>query len=165
MLDEFAKTFKAVNDFVATLIDPRTYLGDISPDEFGEFYADVANCFFRISTLNAETYAKIIADMQRGDAESALNTYLNYISKMEDTFAELMDNAVVAAYINYLNRIYLRSLLLIQNINNALFHSMGLATRRDIIALSEAYVDLKGDIKRETRRILSEIRKIKEGSK
>lgn len=165
MLDEMAKTFKAVNDFIKTLFDPTTYLGDISPKEFGEFYNDTANCFFKIYSLNAETYMKMVAESQRGDTEAVLNTYLDYISKLEDTFAELMDNAVVAAYVNLLNKIYLRSLLLIQNLNNAFFHSMGLATRKDIVALSEAYVDLKGDIKRETRKILKEIKKLQEGSK
>ncbi len=165
MLDEIAKTFKAVNDFMKTLLDPTTYLGDVTLKEFGELYNDIANCFFKISSLNAETYLKAITEMQRGDAESLLNLYLNYISNLEDIFADLMDNPVMAAYINILNKIYLRSLLLIQNLNNAFFHSMGLATRKDIVALSEAYVDLKGDIKRETRRILREIKKLQEGSK
>uniref|UniRef100_A0A7C3UI72 Poly(3-hydroxyalkanoate) polymerase subunit PhaE n=1 Tax=Geoglobus ahangari TaxID=113653 RepID=A0A7C3UI72_9EURY len=165
MLNEIAKTFEAVNDFIRTLFDPTTYLGDLSPKEFEEFYNDIVNCFFKVSFLNAETYLKAITEMQRGDTESILNLYLNYISNLEDIFADLMDNPVIAAYLSQLNKLYLRSLHFIQNLNNAFFHSIGLATRKDIVALSEAYVDLKGDIKRETRRILREIKKLQEGSK
>jgi len=165
MLDEMAKTFKVVNDFMKTLLDPTTYLGEITPEEFKEFYNDIANCFVKISFLNAETYLKAVAEMQRGDAESILNMYLNYISNLEDIFADLMDNPIMAAYINLLNKVYLRYLLLIQNVNNAFLHAMGLATRKDVVALSEAYVDIKGDIKRESRKILEEIKKLREGSK
>ncbi len=165
MIDEMLKTFKALNEFTMTLLDPNTYFRDVKPEEFQKFLIDFANGVAQIYRLSFETSLRIMAELPKGDPEVMLNIYLNYISQMEDIFAEMSDNDVIAAYINALNKAYLRYLMLIQNLNNAALHSLGLASRKDIIALAEAYVDLKGDIKRESRRLLKEIRKMRDEMK
>ncbi len=162
MLDEIFKTFKAINEFTLTLLDPNTYFRDIKPEDFQKFMFDFANGFLKIYQLNIETFFKIMQEMPKGDAEAMLNIYLAYLNKIEDLFAEMSDNDVMAAYINALNKAYLRYLRFIQTLNTSVLHNLGLASRKDIIALAEAYVDLKGDIKRESRRILREIKNLKE---
>ncbi|MEM4524689.1 MAG: hypothetical protein QXF29_06305, partial [Archaeoglobaceae archaeon] len=77
-------------------------------------------------------------------------------------YAEYMNNAVVSAIVNAINKAYLRGLQNIQNFMSTILHSMGMVSRKDIIALSEAYVDLKGDIKKEARKIREEIKILRE---
>ncbi len=160
--EEMVKTIKAMNDLVQTLFDPRTYFGKLEPDEIREFLSDLAKGYLEISQLNMETYFKILSELPKGDAEEILKIYLGYISKLEDIFAKMSDNPVYSAYVNAINKMYVRTLRTIQNFNSAVLHSLGFVSRRDVVALSEAYVDLKGDINRESRRILEEVKALRQ---
>ena len=160
--DEMQKYLETLSEFTQVMLDFRTYFGDLDPSEIADFFEILTRAYYKLLQLNAETYFKLISQLPKGDVEEFLKIYLEYIPKLEDIFAEISDNPVYSAYVNVLNRFYLKYLKSIQNFNSAILHSLGLVSRRDIIALSEAYVDLKGDIKRETRRILREVRELKE---
>lgn len=161
MVNEFLETYKRILEFWIKLSNPRTYLQNITHEELLDFTFKLTSGVFKIWQINAEYLAKIYQKMMEGDPEEILKTQLDYISKLEDVVAETADSPVYSAYVNALNRAYINQLLLLQEFSNALFHSVGLPTRKDIVALSEAYVDLKGDIKREVREIKKELREVK----
>lgn len=162
MLEEFEKTFKAFNDFVKKLLDPKTYLGEITDEEIKSSISQITDCYIKMSNLNYEYSIKIFQKLMVADLDGFLESILEYLSSLEDRVAEMINNPLCAAVVNALNRSYINYMTFIQNLNSAMLHSLGLVSRKDIVALSEAYVDLKGDIKRESRKILQEIEKIRE---
>ncbi|MCS7122237.1 MAG: hypothetical protein NZ895_06540 [Archaeoglobaceae archaeon] len=143
-------------------MDPKTYLGEITDDEIKQSIAQITNGYFKILTLNYEYSIKIWQKLMIADLDGFLDTYLEYLSNLEDRVAEMVNTPLYAATVNAINRAYMNYLSLIQNMNSAVLHSLGLVSRKDVVALSEAYVDLKGDIKRESRKVLQEIAKLKE---
>jgi hypothetical protein len=161
MMEELFKTGRTFQELYLKLLDPKTYLGELTQDEINESLSKFTEGFFRIFQLNFEYWMKAMEKIMAGDADGALEVYLQYISALEDTAAEMADSPLYSAFINAFNTSYLRSLISLQNLNSAFLHNLGLVSRRDVIALAEAYVDLKGDIKRETRMIRREIEELK----
>ncbi|MEM3179107.1 MAG: hypothetical protein QXW81_04125, partial [Archaeoglobaceae archaeon] len=100
--------------------------------------------------------------LAKRDSEEVIKAFTRAMERFEVLYAEYMDNPVVSAIINSINSAYMRTLMNLQSFMSAVLHSMGMVSRKDIIALSEAYVDLKGDIKKESRKIREEIRVLKE---
>jgi len=161
MLDEIFLTSRKFFEFWLKAADPRTYLKDVTQEELMEFGSKLMNYSLNFWQISSEYMAKMYSALIRGDAEEILNVQLEYLSKLEDAVAELANTAVYSAYVNAINRAYMNQLILMQEFSNALFHSLGIPTRKDIVALSEAYVDLKGDIKREMREIKGELAEMK----
>jgi len=162
MLNEFLKTYEKAAEFWLKLADPRTYLRGVKPEELREFSFNATAGFLKLWQISIEYSTKIFQAMLRGDPDEILNTQLEYISRVEDVIAEIADNPVYSAYVNAINKAYLSQVLAMQEFSNAVFHSLGLPTRKDIVALAEAYVDLKGDIKRDVRNLRKELKEIKE---
>ncbi|MDI9646163.1 MAG: hypothetical protein QFX40_05655 [Archaeoglobales archaeon] len=161
MMEDIFKTFKTFEEFLMKLIDPKTYLGELSEEEIKDSIEKYYSGIFSIFQLNFDYSTKIWQKIFAGDVENVLATYLEYLSKLEDVVNKMSDNVLYSAYINALNSNYLRFLTTLQNINGAILHNLGLVSRKDIVALAEAYVDLKGDIKKETRVVRKDIAEIK----
>jgi N-methylhydantoinase B/oxoprolinase/acetone carboxylase alpha subunit len=100
--------------------------------------------------------------LMKGDADAVIVAISRGMERIEAIYSEYMNNAVVSAIVNAVNRVYLRSLQNLQNFTSAILHAMGMVSRKDVIALSEAYVDLKGDIKKESRKIREELKLLRE---
>lgn len=160
--EELFKTAKTFNEFFLTLTDPRTYFKEISEEEFQEFYKNTAKLFFELNKVYWGFLLDLTSATMRRDGEGITRAISDVMIRIEELYAEYMDNPVVSAWVNTINSIYMRSLLNLQNFMSAVLHSLGMVSRRDIIALSEAYVDLKGDIKKESRKVIEEIKLLKE---
>lgn len=160
--EELFKTAKAFNEFLLTLIDPRTYLKEITEQEFEEFYKNSGEMIFELNRACWGFLFELSAALAKRDSEEVFKAVGNAMERFEEIYAKYMNNAVVSALINSVNSAYMRSLLNLQNFTSAMLHALGMVSRKDVIALSEAYVDLKGDIKKESRKILEEVRALKE---
>lgn len=158
---ELEKAVRAYSDFLNKLLSIGTYFRGLTWDELRDSLAVVTLVSAKIWRMSNEYWYRILQRMFAADLDSALDSYLEYLSKLEDAADELANTPLYAAYINMANRLYMSYLTTLQNINNATLHALGLATRKDIVALGEAYVDLKGDLKRETKRIREEIAKLR----
>ncbi|ADC65568.1 hypothetical protein Ferp_1417 [Ferroglobus placidus DSM 10642] len=161
MVEEFWRTYKKLFELYAKLSDPRTYFGELTEEEINESLSKIFNGFAKLGNLNLNYLIELYGNVLKGNPEEVLKTNLDYLEKLEDTIAEIVDNPLYSAYINFVDRVFLNYLITLQNINNAIFHSIGIPTRRDIVALSEAYVDLKGDLKKEFRALKKEIEELK----
>ena len=161
MFEEMLKTFESYLEFLSKVSDPRTYLGGVSNEEIADYSSKLLSATLDAYRISFEYFFRITQKFMEGDLDAALEAYLSYISELEDLSAKAADNAVYAAYVNTLNRVYMYYLIFLQNSINAFLHSIGMVTRRDIVALAEAYVDLKGDIKKETRKILAKIEELR----
>lgn len=160
MYDEFLKTYKRAMEFWLKVTDPRTYLRELTPEEIQESISKYFEGSLKIMKETAEYSVILAGKMMQGDPDEVMKKYLEYISKLEDTVAEMANTPLYSAYINALNRIFLGQLYILQRTNSAILHSLGIPSRDDVVALAEAYVDLKGDIKRESRMIRREIRRL-----
>jgi len=162
LLEEFLKTAKTINEFFITLSDPKTYFKELKEEEIEQFYTNTSKLFFELN----RAYWGLVIDLTQAfikmDAEGVLKAISSGMDRFESIFAEYTNNPVFSAFLNTVNMAYLRSLQNLQTLMSAILHSMGMVSRRDIIALSEAYVDLKGDIKKESRKIREELRLLKE---
>lgn len=160
---ELEETLKAYSDFLNKLFNVSTYFRGLTWDELRDSLAMLLIAFVRAWQLSSEYLYKFSQRMFAADLDGALDTYLEYLSKMEDIAGELANTPLYAAHVNAANRLYMSYLTTIQSINSAILHSLGLVTRKDVVALGEAYVDLKGDLKREAKRIRDEVAKLHEG--
>lgn len=160
--EEFFKTAKAFNEFFLTVTNPRTYFKELSEEEFNEFYKNSVKLIFELNRAYWGFLNELTKAIAKRDSEEIARVIGNTMSRIEELYAEYMDNAVVSAWINAINSAYMRSLLNLQNFTSSILHSLGMVSRKDVIALSEAYVDLKGDIKKESRKIMEEIRALRE---
>ncbi|MEM3139083.1 MAG: hypothetical protein QXU17_02645 [Archaeoglobaceae archaeon] len=160
--EEVFKTAKAFNEFFLTVTNPRTYFKELSEEEFDEFYKNSVRLIFELNKAYWGFLNDLTKAFAKRDAEEIARSIGNAMARIEEIYAEYMDNAVVSAWVNAINSAYMRTLLNLQNFTSAILHSLGMVSRKDVIALSEAYVDLKGDIKKESRKILEEIRVLKE---
>ena len=162
LLEEILKTAKTINEFFITLSDPKTYFKELKEEEIEQFYTNTSKLFFELN----RAYWGLVIDLTQAfikmDAEGVLKAISSGMDRFESIFAEYTNNPVFSAFLNTVNMAYLRSLQNLQTLMSAILHSMGMVSRRDIIALSEAYVDLKGDIKKESRKIREELRLLKE---
>jgi len=162
LLEEILKTAKTINEFFITLSDPKTYFKELKDEEIEQFYTNTSKLFFELN----RAYWGLVIDLTQAfikmDAEGVLKAISGGMDRFESIFAEYTNNPVFSAFLNTVNMAYLRSLQNLQTLMSAILHSMGMVSRRDIIALSEAYVDLKGDIKKESRKIREELRLLKE---
>ena len=162
LLEEILKTAKTINEFFITLSDPKTYFKELKEEEIEQFYTNTSKLFFELN----RAYWGLVIDLTQAfikmDAEGVLKAISGGMDRFESIFAEYTNNPVFSAFLNTVNMAYLRSLQNLQTLMSAILHSMGMVSRRDIIALSEAYVDLKGDIKKESRKIREELRSLKE---
>ena len=162
LLEEILKTAKTINEFFITLSDPKTYFKELKEEEIEQFYTNTSKLFFELN----RAYWGLVIDLTQAfikmDAEGVLKAISGGMDRFESIFAEYTNNPVFSAFLNTVNMAYLRSLQNLQTLMSAILHSMGMVSRRDIIALSEAYVDLKGDIKKESRKIREELRLLKE---
>ncbi|MEM4575178.1 MAG: hypothetical protein QXR27_03275 [Archaeoglobaceae archaeon] len=162
LLEEIFKTAKTFNEFLLTLMNPRTYLRDVEEKEIEEFYRNTAKIFFELNNAYWSLLFEIYQALLKRDSEELIMVISRAMDRFENIYAEYMNNAVVSAIVNAINKAYLRGLQNIQNFMSTILHSMGMVSRKDIIALSEAYVDLKGDIKKEARKIREEIKILRE---
>ncbi len=160
--EELFRTAAAFNEFLLTLMDPRTYFKEISEKEFEEFYANSGKLILELNKAYLGFLFDLSKALAKGDSDEIAKTIGNAMERFEDIYADYMNNSVVSAWINSINSVYMRSLLNLQNFTSAILHAFGMVSRRDVIALSEAYVDLKGDIKKESRKIMEEIRFLRE---
>ncbi|MCX8172840.1 MAG: hypothetical protein N3D09_04430 [Archaeoglobaceae archaeon] len=160
--EEVFKTAKTFNEFFLTLTNPRTYFKEISEEELDEFYKKSSKLFFELNKAYWGFLFDLTTAFAKRNGEEISRAINNAMIRIEEIYADYMDNAVVSACVNAINSAYMRILLNLQNFTSAILHSLGMVSRRDVIALSEAYVDLKGDIKKESRKILEEIRDLKE---
>ncbi|MCS7118707.1 MAG: hypothetical protein RMH75_01405 [Archaeoglobaceae archaeon] len=160
--EEAFRTAKVFNEFLLTLMNPRTYLRELEDREIEEFYHKNAKLLFELNKAYWGFLIEITQALARRDSGGVVRAVTATMERLEIIYAEYMDNAVISAIINSINNAYLRSLQSLQNFMSAFLHSMGMVSRKDIIALSEAYVDLKGDIKKETRKIREDIRSLRE---
>lgn len=161
-LEEVFKSAKALNEFFLTLMDPKTYFKDLKDEEIEEFYRSSAKLALEFNKAYWGFVLELTQALAKGGGEEVMKVFNKAMDRFETIYAEYMNNAVVSAFINSINSAYLRSLASLQNFTSALLHAMGMVSKRDVIALSEAYVDLKGDIKKESRKIREEIRILKE---
>lgn len=160
--EEIFKTATAFNEFLLTLMNPRTYFKEISEQELEEFYSNCGKLILELNRAYFGFLMDISKALARGDSDEIVRTVSNAMERFEEIYADYMNNSVVSAWVNSINSAYMRSLLNLQNFTSAMLHALGMVSRRDIIALSEAYVDLKGDIKKESRKIMEEIRVLRE---
>lgn len=160
--EEVFKTAKTFNEFFLTLTNPKTYFKELSEEEFEEFYKNSSKLLFELNKAYWGFLIDLTNAFAKRNSEEIAKAISNAMVRIEEIYAEYMDNAVVSAWVNAINSVYMRSLLNLQNFTSAILHSLGMVSRRDVIALSEAYVDLKGDIKKESRKILEEIRALRE---
>lgn len=160
--EEIFKTAKTFNEFFLTVTNPRTYFKELSEEEFDEFYRNSSKLFFELNKAYWGFLLDLTTAFTKGDSEEIAKAIGTAMARIEEIYAEYMDNAVVSAWVNAINSVYMRNLLNLQNFTSAILHSLGMVSRRDVIALSEAYVDLKGDIKKESRKIMEEIRALKD---
>ncbi|MEM3927649.1 MAG: hypothetical protein QXT07_01725 [Archaeoglobaceae archaeon] len=161
-LEEVFKNAKALNEFFLTLIDPKTYFRDLKDEEIEEFYRSSLKLVLELNKAYWGFVFEFTQALAKGEGEEVVKVVNKAMERFENAYAEYMNNAVVSAFINMMNSAYLRSLANIQNFTSALLHAMGMVSRKDVVALSEAYVDLKGDIKKESRKIREEIRVLRE---
>ncbi len=150
LAEESVKTFNEVNRAFLRLFDPAFYF-QLSEDEITDSITAFMNGTAEIWELGLRGWMDFLKAVWKGDADEMIEAYLRYLSKLEDAVGRMMDNPLASAYLNKLNEGYLKSIQLIQSMNDYLFHTLGLATKKDIIALGEAYVDLKGDLKKEMK--------------
>jgi hypothetical protein len=162
LLGEAFKTAKTFNEFFLTLIDPRTYYKDLDEEEIQEFYSSTSKLFFELNRAYWGLMIDLTQALMKGDADAVIVAISRSMERIEAIYSEYMNNAVVSAIVNAVNRVYLRSLQNLQNFTSAILHAMGMVSRKDVIALSEAYVDLKGDIKKESRKIREELKLLRE---
>ncbi|MFN3384322.1 MAG: hypothetical protein ACK401_05445 [Archaeoglobaceae archaeon] len=162
LIEETFKSAKALNEFVLTLMSPKTYFKELEEREIEDFYLNSTKLFFELNKSYWGFVFELTQALAKGEGEEVIKAVNKAMDRFETAYAEYMNNAVVSAIINSINSAYLRSLANIQNFTSALLHAMGMVSRKDIIALSEAYVDLKGDIKKESRKIREEIRVLRE---
>ncbi len=160
--EELFKTARAFNEFLLTISDPRTYFKELSDQEFEEFYKNSGKLILELNRAYWGFLFELSKALAKGDSDEIARAVGDAMARFEEIYADYMDNPVVSAWINSINSAYMRSLLNLQNFTSAMLHALGMVSRRDIIALSEAYVDLKGDIKKESRKILEEVRALKE---
>lgn len=160
--EEFFKTAKTFNEFFLTVTNPRTYFKELTEEEFNEFYKNSVKLIFELNKAYWGFFNDLTKAFAKRDSEEIARAIGNAMARIEEIYAEYMDNAVVSAWVNAINSAYMRTLLNLQNFTSAILHSLGMVSRKDVIALSEAYVDLKGDIKKESRKIMEEIRVLKE---
>lgn len=156
--EEVLKTATAFNEFLLTLMNPRTYFKEISEKELEEFYTNSGKLILELNKAYLGFLFDLSKAFAKGDSDEIAKTVGSAMAKFEEIYADYMNNSVVSAWINSINSAYMRSLLNLQNFTSAILHAFGMVSRRDVIALSEAYVDLKGDIKKESRKIMEEIR-------
>jgi len=161
-LEELFKTANVFNEFLLTITNPKTYLKEITDQEFEEFYKNTGEMILELNRAYWGFLFELSAALAKRDSEEVFKAVGNAMERFEEIYAKYMNNAVVSALINSVNSAYMRSLLNLQNFTSAMLHTFGMVSRRDVIALSEAYVDLKGDIKKESRKILEEVRALKE---
>jgi hypothetical protein len=162
LLEEAFKTAKTFNEFFLTLIDPRTYYKELDEEEIQEFYSSISKLFFELNRAYWGLMIDLTQALMKGDAGAVILAISRGMERIEAIYSEYMNNAVVSAIVNAVNRVYLRSLQNLQNFTSAILHAMGMVSRKDVIALSEAYVDLKGDIKKESRKIREELKLLRE---
>ena len=162
LLEEAFKTAKTFNEFYLTLIDPRTYYKELDEEEIQEFYSSISKLFFELNRAYWGLMIDLTQALMKGDADAVIVAISRGMERIEAIYSEYMNNAVVSAIVNAVNRVYLRSLQNLQNFTSAILHAMGMVSRKDVIALSEAYVDLKGDIKKESRKIREELKLLRE---
>lgn len=161
-LEEAFKTAKAVNEFFLTLINPKTYFKDLEEREIEEFYRNSVKLFFELNKAYWGFLIEFTQAIAKRNSEEVIKAVNKAMERFEIAYAEYMDNAVVSAIINAINSAYLRSLANFQNFTSEILHTIGMVSRKDVVALSEAYVDLKGDIKKESRKIREEIKELKD---
>ncbi len=160
IFQEALNAYEKFVEFTSELLNPKTAY-NLTAEEINEFFSKTLQGFLKIWSISFEYWTDVYLKMIAGDPDKVLAIHLRYISEFEDTVSEMVNNAVWAAYVNAIDKIYRRYLLLVQNITSAMLHSIGAPSRRDVVALAEAYVDLKGDIKKEVRAVRSEIENIK----
>ncbi len=162
LIEETFKSAKALNEFVLTLMSPKTYFRELEDKEIEDFYINSTKFFFELNKAYWGFVFELTQALAKGEGEEVVKVVNKAMDRFETAYAEYMNNAVVSAIINSINSAYLRSLASIQNFTSAFLHAMGMVSKKDVIALSEAYVDLKGDIKKESRKIREEIRILRE---
>lgn len=162
LLEELFKNAKALNEFFLTLMDPRTYFRDLKDEEIEEFYRSSAKLAIELGKAYRDFFFELVQALAKRDSDEVIKAINRAMDRFGTIYEEYMNNAVVSAFINAINSAYLQSLVNLQNLTSAMLHAAGMVSRKDIIALSEAYVDLKGDIKKESRKIREEIRALKE---
>lgn len=161
-LEEAFKTAKALNEFFITLVNPKTYFREIEDKEIEDFYRNTAKLFLELNRAYWGFFFDFTQAIAKRDSEEVIKAVNKAMERFEVAYAEYMDNPVVSAIINAINSAYLRNLAGFQNFMSGMLHAMGMVSKKDVIALSEAYVDLKGDIKKESRKIREEIKFLRE---
>ncbi|MCX8204053.1 MAG: hypothetical protein N3H31_00045 [Candidatus Nezhaarchaeota archaeon] len=159
---ELEKTLKAYSDFLNKLFSVSTYFRGLTWDEFRDSLAVSLVVLAKTWQLSNEYWYESLRRLLAIDLDGALSVYLEYLSRLEDVAAEVANTPLYAAYVNAVNKFYINCLTLLQNVDSAILHALGLATRRDIVALGEAYVDLKSDLKREFRGVREGVAKLRE---
>ncbi len=160
LFEEYLKTLNAINSTLMKFFDIKTYFR-LSDEEIAESIRAFYNLYLENARLTLKALNDLSSAFLKGDPDEFIRVYTSILTEFEDVYAKVMETPLLVAYLNEINKFYLRLLQGFQNFNNYVFHALGLVTRKDIVALSEAYVDLKGDIKKETRRLKKELEEIK----
>ncbi|RLI81353.1 hypothetical protein DRP07_07540 [Archaeoglobales archaeon] len=160
-IEESFKTFTAINETFWKFFDVSYFFKELKEEEIEESFSKITSFYAELLEFSLKFWKEIFDAVQKGDPDEVVKTYLFNLSELEDIYARRMDNMLIIAYLDEINKAYLTLLNNLQSVNNAIFHSLGLVTRRDVVALSEAYVDLKGDIKKESRKIRREIQELR----
>lgn len=160
LFEEYLKTLNAINSTLTKFFNIKTYF-KLSDEEIAESIRAFYGLYLENMKLALKTLNDLSSAFLKGDPDEFIKAYTSILTKFENVYAKVMETPLLVAYLNEINKLYLRFLQGIQNYNNYVFHALGLVTRKDIVALSEAYVDLKGDIKKETRKLKKELEEIK----
>ena len=161
LLEEYIKTVATVYESSYNILrnlNPWDKLTEKEREEFLRTLAEIVYDGFEFTN----DFFKDLYTLFYADPEAWLKVYEKLLSFIEREYRKLTETTYMAAIFNSLDDLFLLSTANIQRFMDGFLHYYGFATKFDIIRLGKAYVDLKQDLKRETRKIKKGINEIQE---
>ncbi|MEM4523963.1 MAG: hypothetical protein QXF29_02515, partial [Archaeoglobaceae archaeon] len=88
LLEEIFKTAKTFNEFLLTLMNPRTYLRDVEEKEIEEFYRNTAKIFFELNNAYWSLLFEIYQALLKRDSEELIMVISRAMDRFENIYAE-----------------------------------------------------------------------------
>ncbi|RLI71258.1 hypothetical protein DRO97_10040 [Archaeoglobales archaeon] len=160
-IEEYFKTLSTVYESSYNIFRNLNPWDRLSEEEKEEFLRALVEVFYDGIEFSNELLKDFQALAYEVDPEEWAKVYQKWLSFIEKEYRKLTETMYIAAIFNSLDDLYLLSTANVQKFMDGLLHYYGFATKLDVTRLGKAYVDLKQDLKRETRKIKSGINEIK----
>jgi len=161
-VEEYFRTIASVYESSYNILRNLNPWDKLTEDEKEEFLRVLAEIIYDGVEFSESFLKDFFMLSYTSDPEVWLKIYEKWLSFVEKEYRKLTETTYMAAIFNSLDDLYLLSTANIQRFMDGFLHYYGFATKFDIIKLGKAYVDLKQDLKRETRKIKTGINEIKE---